>query len=266
MNKHLLILLLALYAVPFSGHGTPPMDDLQRYLPPDQLVWLETDSEDRYLALHQQPMQSFARGNMIHLPNWNLHPLQSPLLSHLYQQSSLSGWHSWALVPPAMPMRQQHLQQHQSGSVYYQPVDEAYFEQPVEALAKRLTRLSEEFADEPGFTVWVVEGMTAAIAVKLLTEQPQLMPDTLIVIDLYLPQRQLNDDVARQLAQLQLPILDIYTESANSWAANSQPRRRQYSQKYQHVNYRQQPLLSDQQLAAQELTTAIKGWLKHQGF
>ncbi|WP_404400223.1 alpha/beta hydrolase family protein [Idiomarina seosinensis] len=266
MTKRLLLIVIALCTVSYYAHSAPPVNDLQRYLPPDQLVWLETDNDDRYLALYQQPMVSFARGYMVHLPNWNLHPLQSPLISHLYQQAPLFGWHSWALVPPSRAIRQHQLQQHQSGSVYYQPVDQSFFDQPIEALAQRITQLNEEVVDEPGFSVWVVEGITAAIAVKLLTERPELMPDTLIVIDMYLPQRQLNNEVAEQLSQLQLPVLDIYTANANAWAAKSQPKRQQYSQKHQHVNYRQQALLSSAATAPQELTRAIKGWLKHQGF
>ncbi|RUO75199.1 DUF3530 family protein [Idiomarina seosinensis] len=265
MKKNLLITLCALMAATCSVAVASPQDDLRRYLPPEQINWLEAEGDARYLALYKEPMVNFARGSMVSIPDWRRHPLQSPLIAHTYQVAPDLGWHSWSLLPPAEAIEPNRLQQPQASSNYPKPVDTSYFEPHISALADRLTRLNTELGEQPGFNVWVVEGMTAALAVKLLIQQPDLMPDALVVIDMYLPQVQLNKGVSRQLAQLQLPVLDIYSQGANSWVQNSKQQRHQFSQKYQQINYRQRQLLGAGQLAQQELASTLKGWLKHQG-
>ncbi|HAD47250.1 MAG: hypothetical protein CMF12_11780 [Idiomarina sp.] len=271
MKIPLIITFVAVALVSLTGHAN---DDLQRYLPPDQVRWLnadagsgnDADSNTRYLALYKEPMASFPRGQIVSLPDWHLHPLQSNLIQGVYADSPDLGWHSWALVPPVLTIERSQLATTQANSVFPEVVDEAFFEPHREALKQRVQRLTREFDNEPGFTVWVVEGITAAIAVKLISAEPELMPDALVVIDLYLPQLQLNQAVSRQLAQLQLPVLDIISNSGNRWIKNAQPLRRQYSQKYQQVNYRQRQLLSNSTLATAELRSTLKGWLKYHGF
>ncbi|AVJ56871.1 DUF3530 domain-containing protein [Idiomarina sp. OT37-5b] len=245
--------------------GADANDDLQRYLPPDQLRWLEHE-DNRYLALYQPAQVNFVRGRLLSMPDWPLHPLQSPWVRHSYEQAPILGWHSWALVPPEMALQTHQLQQHNPASVHPQPVDEAFFEPYIAALQTRIQRLSTEFSDNPGFTLWVMEGITAAMAVKLIQQQPELMPDALVVIDMYLPQPQLNRSLSEQLAKLQLPVLELSTPEANQWVTSSLDLRRQYSQKHQQVNYRQRPLLSEGTSGQRELTSTLKGWLKYHGF
>ena len=270
MKTPLMMTLIALSFVLFSALPRAASDDLQRYLPPDQVRWLEVTadgaSDSRYLALYKEPMVSFARGQLISMPDWHLHPLQSNLIQASYDDSPALGWHSWALVPPELALDRSQLASSQMNSAFPQAVDESFFEPYRNALKQRLQRLTTEFDNEPGFTVWVLEGITAAMAVKLISAEPQLMPDALIVIDLYLPQLQLNKAVSRQLAQLQLPVLDIISSESNRWVVDGQPLRRQFSQKYQQVNYRQRALLSEATLAKAELRSTIKGWLKYHGF
>lgn len=263
MKRRFLITGLLLCCSTFSAYAN---DDLQRYLPNDQVKWLNASADSRYLALYLEPMVSFARGQIVSIPDWHLHPLQSVLVQFVYQQAPDWGWHSWSLVPPATRLLANELAESHPKSLYPTVVEEAFFEPYYQALGERLQRLHEEFDSEPGFNIWVIEGISAAIAVKLLRQQPELMPDGLVVIDMYLPQRQLNIDVSRQLATLQLPLLEVISHRANHWVKQTQQQRRQYSQKYQQINYRQRQLLSSGSLAAEELQSTLKGWLKHHGF
>lgn len=260
--RHLTIFVALLLAV----NANASTDDLQRYLPPDQIHWLPVEGDTRYLSLYRQPMVSFSRGQLISLPDWHLHPLQSRLINKTYRSAPELGWHSWALLPPDILLTSHQLQQPRSDSIFPAVVEESFFKPYTDALAARLTRLQKEFSSEPGFTVWVIEGVTAAIAVKLITAQPQVMPDALVVIDAYLPQQQLNQELSQQLAKLQLPVLEISTYAANDWVQKTQPLRHQLSQKYQQVNYRQRQLISQGELAERELYSVLKGWLSYHGF
>lgn len=260
--RHLIILVIVLLA--FNAEAGK--DDLQRYLPPDQIYWLPGEGDTRYLSLYQQPMVNFSRGQLISLPDWHLHPLQSRLINKTYHSVPELGWNSWALLPPEISLAPHQLQKPQAGSIYPAVVEERFFKPYTDALAARLTRLQQEFATAPGFTVWVIEGVTAAIAIKLISVQPQLMPDALVVIDAYLPQQQLNQQLSQQLTKLQLPVLELSTYAANDWVKQTQSLRRQLSQKHQQVNYRQRQLLSQGELAERELYSVLKGWLSYHGF
>ena len=270
MKLSLFTLFLALLLTALLPAKSAANDDLQRYLPPEQVRWLtvadENETNTRYLALYKEPMVNFARGQMVSMPDWHLHPLQSNLIQASYQHSPELGWHSWALVPPALALDRSQLTTARPDSVFPAVVDDTFFVPFRDALKKRLQRLTTEFDDEPGFTVWVLEGVTAAIAVQLISAEPALMPDALVVVDLYLPQVQLNKALSRQLAQLQLPVLEIISSNSNRWVTDAQSFRREYSQKYQQINYRQRALLSDAQLAQAELRSTVKGWLKYHGF
>ena len=241
-------------------------DDLQRYLPPDQLHWLSDDGDNRYLALHKEAMTSFPRGQIVSIPDWHLHPLQSRLVSYSYNHSPDIGWHSWALVPPALTIERHQLGQSQPDSNYPSPVEASFFDAHINGLQQRLLRINDEFSQQPGFNLWLVEGITAALAIKLILQQPDMMPDALIIIDMYLPQKQLNQRVSDQLAQLQLPVLEVVSNNANRWVRQTQDLRRQLSQKYQQVNYRQRALISHGGLADQEYFSTLRGWLKYHGF
>lgn len=265
MKRHTQVFTASLLLLS-SNYPALANDDLQRYLPPDQLVWLDDGGDNRFLALHNESMASFARGQLVHLPDWTLHPLQSTVISQSYQHSADSGWESWAILPPAIPLESHQLSQGQAQSVFPQVVDESFFDPHVEALQQRMERLNERLQQAPGFNVWVVEGITAAIVVKLLTRQPQLMPDGLVVVNMYLPQMQLNKAVSRQLAQLQLPLLELHSESANTWVVNSQKLRHQFSQKYQQISFRQRTIMGQGSVAERSYNSQLEGWLRHQGF
>lgn len=234
-------------------------DDLERYLPDDQVTWLTGDDDERYLALYLEPLKAFSRGSVLTLPDWHLHPLQSPLLAYNHTKMAELGWHSWALTPPDQPLKRYQLQNLDS-------LPEQAFESQVTALNQRLQSWQQAQQEYLGFSVMIAEGVTAALLVKALLAQPQQMPDVLVVLDLYLPNQQANRAVSRQLAQLQLPVLDIYSEAGNPWTRSAQQWRSQLSQKYQHISYRQKQLLGSAEVAQRQLATTIKGWLQHHGY
>lgn len=241
-------------------------DDLQRYLPQDQLHWLTGDDGERYLALKKEYLQAFERGQIVLLPDWHYHPLQSFYIRPVYESAPDFGWTTWALTPPANRIRTSELQTPASATHFPEPADESVFTPLVSALEQRIDLLVEETISRPGFSVWVIEGMTADIALRLLQREPAIMPDAVILIDAYIPQFQFNRDLADRISQSQLPVLDIRSAEANRWVSEHWQLRKKLANKYQHPAYRQRQLINSGNTGQRELLSTIKGWLEFHGF
>ncbi|MDV6315587.1 DUF3530 family protein [Idiomarina sp. HP20-50] len=261
MKRYLLMLLVAVFTTPALSQ-----DDLQRYLPQDQLHWLSGDGDERYLALKKEYLQAFERGQMVLLPDWHYHPLQSFYIRPVYESAPDFGWTTWALTPPDSAIRTSKLQTPATTTHFPDAAGEDVFTPLVGALKQRLEALIEETISRPGFSVWVVEGITADIVLRLFESDPAMMPDALILINAYVPQFQFNRDLATRISQSQLPVLDIRSAESNRWVNEHWQLRKKLANKYQHPAYRPHQLINSGNTGQQELTSTIKGWLEFHGF
>lgn len=268
------LLLLLITALTFSCVAQAATeDDLMRYLPPGEARWLESNG-NRYLLLQRDSLQAITRGVVIHIPDWSQHPLQNPLLTHLYQQLPEYGWTTFALHPPTSRIQTDMLQFPAVDERYPEPVSEETLAPLRDSLRQRLQPLMNELSDYTGFVVLVAEGMTATFLTQILSEDLQtgggivapVQPDALIVIDPYMPQYSLNQAVAEQLAAIPLPVLDLTTANANQWVQQTQRQRKLQAQREQHLSYRQQQLPLLHAGNAEQAIPQFIGWLRYQGF
>ncbi|EKE87482.1 DUF3530 family protein [Idiomarina xiamenensis] len=249
-------------------------DDYARYLPPGETRWLspsqsnenEQQSTQRFLLLERESLRSFSRGVLLSLPDWGYHPLQSAAVRQLYQFAPSIGWRSWALTPPDTDLRGDMLQIPAVDERFPEAVDDEQLQPLLDALRARLSVAAAQRRDYPGFYVLIVEGMTAALSLRLLSEDAGLRPDALVIIDPYLPQYRLNQALPKTLAQLPLPVLDVMTSRSNRWSLASADKRRQFADKYQQVSYRQRRLIGADSQQQAALTKLVQGWLKQQGY
>lgn len=261
MKRYLLLLLAVVFISPAVSQ-----DDLERYLPQDQLHWLTGDDDERYLALKKEYLQAFERGQIVLLPDWHYHPLQSFYIRPVYENAPDFGWTTWALTPPDNDIRTDNLQTPASATHFPDAADEEVFTPLVSALQQRMILLLEETLDRPGFSVWVVEGITADIALRLLESDPSIMPDAIVLVNAYVPQFQYNRALADRISQSQLPVLDIRSAAGNRWVGEHWSLRKKLANKYQHPAYRQRQLVNSGDAGQRELTSTIKGWLEFHGF
>lgn len=259
--------------VPVAAQTLPTavQDDLAHYLPPGEHRWLTTGN-DRYLLLEREALQPLERGVVIHIADWGTHPLQNPIMRTLYQELPRYGWQTFSLQPPLTPLHTDMLQQ--------PPVDERYptavgdeVLAPLRAqLRARLQLVMDELVAYSGFVILIAEGRSAALLNQALLAdlasdtnlaQP-VRPDALIVLNPHLPQYSLNQQVAVELAQLPLPVFDITSADANSWALSTAEHRALQAQRFQHRSYRTRtwPAAVAPTLALQ----SVRGWLHYQGF
>lgn len=261
MKRYLLMLLVVFFTAP-----TLSQDDLQRYLPQDQLHWLSGNDGERYLALKKEYLQAFERGQIVLLPDWHYHPLQSFYIRPVYDSAPDFGWTTWALTPPDSKIRTSKLQTPATTTHFPDAVGEEVFTPLINALKQRLDLLIEETISRPGFSVWVVEGITADIVLRLFESDPSMMPDALILINAYVPQFQYNRDLVTRISQSQLPVLDIRSAESNRWVSEHWQLRKKLANKYQHPAYRPHQLINSGNTGQRELTSTIKGWLEFHGF
>ncbi|RUO80694.1 hypothetical protein CWI84_03670 [Idiomarina tyrosinivorans] len=265
MRIHSVFLLYA--SLMIAAPMATAQDDLQRYIPPEHTEWLTGENDARYLALSYAEMTPYVRGASLLIADWNRHPLQSPSISRLLTTMPDFGWHTFAFVAPPEPLQTDMLQVPATGpSEYPQPVNDDVLQPLLDDLGKRLAALQQRADALPGFRLWVAEGISAGMLLRWLQQHPEQMPDGLIVIDAYMPQYQLNRELAKQLAETTLPVLDLVTDSANRWAASTVEYRRQLAHKNQHLSYRQQRLYGRGAPALRQLAASVKGWTKYQGF
>lgn len=263
MKRQCLIACLLLFV---TAPVLSAQDDLQRYLPEDQLHWLTDGDAARFLVLKKEYLQAFESGQMMLIPDWHYHPLQSFYISHLYEEAPNFGWTTWALTPPENEIRTDNLQTPATRTHFPEAADNDVFAPLVTALEKRITLLQGETLSRPGFAIWVVEGITADITLRLLEKTPSLMPDALVLVNAYIPQYNFNKALSKRVAKTPLPILDIRTAESNHWLAAQWSQRKKLATKHQHISYRQRQILNSGTAGQQELRSTIKGWLEFHGY
>ena len=148
---------------------------------------------------------------------------------------------------------------------YYQP-DENALQPYRNLLFKRLDAIYDKVSEQPGFSVWIVEGISGALWLDWIKQNASAAPDAVILVDVYIPQLRLNELLSTEIAKLPFPVLDIKTASANRWVTAQWPMHKTMSNKYQQLSYRPRVLLTQVPEATHELHSVIKGWLKFQGF
>lgn len=260
----LLLILCSLWPSLANGQTS----DFDYYLPPGEVLWVEDsdNNEHRYLLLHKQNHRSYVRGLMLHIPDWNTHPYQSPFIRSLYQSMPDYGWQSYALQPPNTDIAAGPWQVEEN-TPYPNPINEATLAELRQPLQQRLIQTLLFLERQPGLRVVVAEGVVAAFLIQLYATEGIPTPDALIVIGPYLPQLQLNNALAEQLASFSFPVLDLQPAVANSWSLATAANRAKQAQRLQHPGYRQVNLpVSTGQVQARHVSQIIYGWLSYEGF
>ncbi len=120
----------------------------------------------------------------------------------------------------------------------------------------------------PGFFLVIAQGTSAAWLTKIYSEKQIALPDAMVAVSPYWPQRQYNIQLPKWLAETEIPYLDIYTPWDPQWAKNTIAQRKIQATKSLKLMYRQRELigqpLDEQQYAF--LGKEIYGWLTHMGW
>lgn len=152
-----------------------------------------------------------------------------------------------------------------SGSPWF---SEAQFTAQQQQIQLQMLAARDYASQYPGFVLVIAQGMSAAWLTRLYAEQTLLAPDALVMVDAYWPAVSYNRQLAEYVATTPMPLLDIYGQHDNHWAALSQPQRRIAARQRLKLQYRQRELAGQPATQAQAiyLSREIYGWLRYLGW
>lgn len=127
--------------------------------------------------------------------------------------------------------------------------------------AEQVKDLQKNAGDESGHYLLVAQGSSAAWLASLLAAKQLPAPEALLLLDAAYPAKDANAIMAREIAQLPLPVLDLYQSDPHPWRQAAAQARQLEVRRSNKLDWRQQPYRLSSQWANQ-----VKGWLHHLGW
>ena len=268
---------------PSLPRETLASEALSTRVPGNEIRWID-DSQGRFLSLLREQFSGQALGLTILLPAPGKTASNPQAIDQLRHQLNDHGWVTLAMAPPepiAMPAHVSPLvvtakadanatkeSTPPSGSGYQPPypadkqkeLDEAFSKR----LAERLTAAMKLKEIYPGTTVMIAQGSNADWLIELLSADQLPAPDALVLLNARPRPGRDEQQLAQQLAELKLPILDLYQHRTNRIEGGVMALREQLHRKHQKGQYRQRQLFGTG--ADERLTKIVYGWLSANGW
>jgi hypothetical protein len=249
--------------------------DIERAMFADSYELLNVGDEEVILVV-QQNTSPFSRGTAVLIGEAGRGPLSQDNLAPLASYLNKYGWVTMLVSAPTVGVET--LAKTDEGETPaddkinsvagLRAIDPQAFAQQEQQLIARLQALKTKSEAYPGFFIVIGQGTTAAWLSKLYAEEKLEVPDALVVISPYWPQRSYNRLIAEQLAQTTMPVLDIYSPWDNEWSLTSQQQRLIAATKSLKLHYRQRQLIGQPYEPQQHryISKEIYGWLSHMGW
>ncbi|MGJ8679382.1 DUF3530 family protein [Paraglaciecola sp.] len=145
---------------------------------------------------------------------------------------------------------------------------DAEFDKQQEAFVSLLKVGVNKAGEYPGFYLVIAQGSSAAWITKVFSEFKSNIPDAFVAVSPFWPDREYNQKLPKIMAKTPMPVLDIYSQSDNSWALQTVKQRELAAIKSLKLLYRQRPLIGANQHTQKSryLSKEIHGWLSHMGW
>ena len=213
-----------------------------------------------------QPDQHFTdKGVAILLPDWHQSVTAPKAINYLRNKLPSDGWTTITVHPPEKPLAYPSLAEK---LVQRTTEDEAALKAYIERLTPMMQSVFEKAQNYPGIFLVIAEGNNAALLLNLFEQQQLPMPNAIVMLSAHLQTEKDNQSFAQTLSESEIPILDLVLSKDNRWVHHFAPIRKQFANKEMKTYYRQRQLISTMPgyYPEQELTRAIKGWLKAIGW
>lgn len=249
-----LIAILGMAAGSYASQITPEQAltaDLNRQLPAYEQTE-QTVNGSTFLLLQRENMTSFTKGTAILVPDWSQHAASPKHIDHLRQQLNDYGWHTLAIMPPSYP---EHL------------LSEDILQQYQLSLKARMEAAQRTAEQQSGVSIVIAQGSSAAVLNRLYAGKQLQEPAAFIMLGAYLPDQELNRQLAKAVASHQIPTLDINHQYDNPYVSSQLKLRQQLAKKQLKAIYRQRQIVGsgyhydEQEWVLQE----IYGWLTSVG-
>ncbi len=239
-------------------------NDIKAYLNSDVVQPMMAGPDD-FITLLQPDLHPTDKGVVIMLPEWHQTATSPKAINYLRKQLPNEGWATIVLQPIEKPDAYPSRADKKSAR---DEENEAALLAYKEKLIPMMTAIFEKAQDYPGIFVVVAEGNNAAILLDLFEQQQLPLPNALVMLSAHMLNETDNRSFALQVAESELPILDLYLTSDNTWVHHFVKLRRQYAHRELKTYYRQRQFRSfaPGYYPEQDLRRAIKGWLTSIGW
>lgn len=294
--KHFLFTLCALVTfLGLSGKAAASLrveDVARQFFPEDYDTLLVGDKS--VPILYSESTLPLARGVIVILVSEGNQALNLASASELAKQLNDKGWHT--LISPSLlvsgtPSQASETAAPDSGDentdgaaatvTTLHPMQDSLtpavnFEASKTQTTLLMGVISNHISSHKGFRIVIASGMTAAQVLSAANDGTIAPPDSLVTLVPFWPQRKVNENIPRYIAQSGFPILDISLPDVNPWEAMTTAERSHAAKTALKLQYRQRRLGSMSTLTATGqaantpfvnwLSSEIYGWISHLGW
>ncbi|MBU2114668.1 MAG: alpha/beta hydrolase family protein [Gammaproteobacteria bacterium] len=236
-----LLLSLNIHAQQALSYSQLQVDDLKRQLPAAEIS--QIDATEPVLLLQRPAMTASRKGTVILLADSAEHAASPKHIDNLRQQLNDYGWDTLSVMPPDAAML--------TG-------DSDAIQQFQTAVMQRISAAQQQARQQSGSVVVIAQGNSAAVLNQLYVAEQLAEPEALILLGAYLPDPQLNIELAKAIASHQIPTLDINHQYDNRFV-NAQLALRQ-----KWVNKQLKPVYRQRQIIGSGLHQEVQQWVLHE--
>ncbi len=250
-------------AAPVDEHQQK-VSDLKHYLPEQNIQPVLAGPED-HITLVNTNASANNKGVMLLLPDWQQSATSPKAMAHLREILPLKGWTTITIQPLAKP---ENYPSHAIEKTQQAQENKQALESYQQSLAKVLTAVTEQAKSYPGIIVMVAEGHNAALLFSIYQQQMSELPSAFIALSAYLNDDIANEQSAMHLAQLGLPVLDLYLKTDNRLIRQNVLLRKKLVNQELKSYFRQEQIFNSHTgyYPKASLIKEITGWLKTIGW
>lgn len=254
LSKILLFLLLLNGSAQASEHMSMEewhKSDLSWQLPADEITELMAGDKS-FLALKRAAFTAKVKGTILFVPDWSQHAASPKYLNLLRKELNDYGWDTLAIAVPAAPSENE-----------TEDLDSYKLQ-----LQQRISAAMASIAANQNAIIVVAQGSSGAFLSQLYADKKLPEPQSLILLEAYLPQAEQQRSLPLAIAKQQVPTLDLMQQQGNQQIAAQWQLRKQLARQQQKLLYRQREIsgLMAQAETQQRVLKEIYGWLSYQGY
>jgi len=248
-----LVLLFSL-----SAHASEPVTmeewhkaDLSWQLPADEITELLVGDKS-FLALKRAAFTAKVKGTILFVPDWSQHASSPKYLNLLRKDFNDYGWNTLAIAVPDAPLSD----------------DTEGLQRYKDQLQQRVDVAMTSAMTDNSTVVIVAQGSSAALLSQLFADKKLKEPQSLVLVEAYLPAVEQQRSLPLAIAKQQVPTLDLMQEQGNNQIAGQWTLRKQLAKQQKKLLYRQREIsgLIAQAETQQRVFKEIQGWLSFQGY
>lgn len=225
--------------------------DLNRYLPTSEIAWLG-EKESRFLTLWSEQTTDNPVGVSWIFADNDSSANNPNFIQSLRYQLNDKGLHTYSISPFSE----------------IDIADEKARASRQKELKQRIKVLQDKLVNQEGKRLIIAQGRSAVDMVDIIAANEQLQPDALVLLGTYTRDQKSLSKLNQLVAQLKLPVLDLYHRADNEVIVKNAELRRTESRRDHKRDYRLTQIIAitGTDAAQRETSQAIYGWLTTLGW